>query len=126
MPSGVLAIVEYVRDDERSPAAAAVVNFLDQYGGPRAYARPDYVAEMRHAAGFRDFEHLIEHVTLQLSPEAFIGLALSSSHARAAIEALGEPRAAKTLLERVDPLVSANGSIPYGYIFHSFTVRRDG
>ena len=121
--SGLLAIVEYVRDDERSPAAAAVVDFLARHGGPRAYVRPDYAVELRRAAGFHDFQHIIERVTLHLSPEAFAGLALSSSHARAAIEALGETEAEQTLFQMVAPLVTAAGHIPYGYIFHLFTVR---
>ena len=125
MPSGVLAIIEYVRDDERSPAAAAVVGFLAQHGGPRAYARPDYDAELRHAAGFRTFAHMIERVTLQLAPEAFLGLALSSSHARAAIDTLGEKTAEIMLLQRVGQLISEDGRIPYGYLFQMFTVRRD-
>ena len=125
MPSGVLAIIEYVRDDERSPAAAAVVDFLAQHGGPRAYARPDYDAELRHAAGFHAFAHMIERVTLQLSIEVFLGSALSSSHARAATDTLGETTAEAMLLERVGSLISGDGHIPYGYIFQMFTVRRD-
>ncbi len=125
IPSGILAIVEYVRDTERSPAAAAVVKFLAQYGGPRAYVRPDYTAELSRTVGFRDFTHLIERVTSQLSSEAFTGLALSSSHARAAIDALGETEAEQTLFQMVAPLVTAAGHIPYGYIFHLFTVRSD-
>jgi SAM-dependent methyltransferase len=124
VPSGILAIVEYVRDHEGSPAAAAVVDFLARHGGPRAYARPDYAAELRHATGFRDFEHTIEAVTLRLSREAFVGLALSSSHARAAVDALGEREAERTLLQMVETLVSSDGAIPYGYVFHLFTVRR--
>ena len=125
MPSGVLAIIEYVRDDERSPAAAAVVKFLAQHGGPRAYVRPDYDAELRQAAGFGAFAHVIERVTLQLTPEVFLGLALSSSHARAAIDRLGEKTAEAMLLQRVDQLISDEGYIPYGYIFQMFIVRRD-
>lgn len=125
MPSGVLAIIEYVRDDERSPAAAAVVDFLGQHGGPRAYVRPDYDGELRHAAGFRAFAHRVERMTLQLETDVFVGLALSSSHARAAIDALGEKAAEAMLLQRVERLISGDGYIPYGYIFQMFTVRRD-
>jgi ubiquinone/menaquinone biosynthesis C-methylase UbiE len=124
LPSGILAIIEYVRDDQGSPAAAAVVDFLAQHGGPRAYVRPDYAAELQQAVGFRDFRHVIERVTLQLPPGPFIGLALSSSHARAAIHSLGEREAGKMLLQRVEPLVSSDGCIPYGYIFNLFTVCR--
>jgi len=125
MPSGILAIAEYVRDDAGSPAAAAVVDFLARHGGPRAYVRPNYPAELEHAAGFANFRHLTVPVTLQLTAEAFTGLALSSSHARAAIEALGEATAVTMLKQMVAPCVSGDGRIPYGYIFHLLTVRRD-
>jgi ubiquinone/menaquinone biosynthesis C-methylase UbiE len=123
-PRGLLAIVEYVRDEENSPAAA-VVAFLGRHGGPRAHARPDYPAELSPAAGFRDYAHSTAHVTLSLSPEAFTGLALSSSHARAAIETFGEQPAAEMLLETVGHLVSVDGHIPYRYLFHLFTIRAE-
>ena len=125
IPPGILAIIEYVRDDAGSPAAAAVVEFLARHGGPRAYAHPDYAAELRQAAGFHDFKHVVEPVTLQLSPEAFVGLALSSSHARAAVDTLGEEQAGSMLLRMVAPFVADDWHIPYGYIFHLFTVRCD-
>lgn len=123
MPSGLMAIVEYVRDEEGSPAAAAVIEFLSCHGSPRAYAPPDYEAELRSAVGFRDFKSMSENVTLQLTTDAFLGLALSSSHARAAIQTLGKDTAEKLLLTSVDRLVSSDGRIPYGYIFRMFTVR---
>jgi ubiquinone/menaquinone biosynthesis C-methylase UbiE len=126
MPSGLLAIVEYVRDEETSMAAAAVIDFLARYGGPRAYARPDYEAELRTAPGFHDFEYAVENLTLQLSPDDFMGLALSSSHARPAIEALGKETAENLLMASVRQLISSDGHIPYGYRFQMFSVRSDG
>ena len=45
-PGGVLAIVEYVRDEERSPLAAALVDCLARYNPRKAYARPDYSCEL--------------------------------------------------------------------------------
>jgi SAM-dependent methyltransferase len=123
MSSGLMAIVEYVRDEEGSPAAAAVIEFLSCHGSPRAYAPPDYEAELRSTVGFRDFKSMSENVTLQLTTDAFLGLALSSSHARAAIRTLGKDTAEKLLLTSVDRLVSSDGRIPYGYIFRMFTVR---
>jgi SAM-dependent methyltransferase len=123
LPRGILAIVEYVRD-ETSPAAAVVEEFLRRHGGPRVYARPDYITELHRAAGFRDVAHEIEPVVLKLPPEALVGLALSSSHARAVIDALGRQTAEETLLRSVEHLVSEDGSIPFGYRFHLFTARR--
>ena len=36
-PGGILAIVEYVRDREGSPIAAALIEFMSRYGSERAY-----------------------------------------------------------------------------------------
>jgi ubiquinone/menaquinone biosynthesis C-methylase UbiE len=124
MPFGIMAIVEYVRDVETSPAAAAVVDFLEHYGGPRAYAPPDYAAELRTATAFLDFQYSVESATLLLTPSEFLGLALSSSHARAAIQTLGQKTAEKLLLRAVDRLILADGRIPYGYRFRMFSARR--
>jgi SAM-dependent methyltransferase len=126
MPSGLLAIIEYVRDIESSTAATAVVSFLAQYGGPRAYRPADYVAELPAAPGFRDYQFAGERVTLQLTPADFLGLALSSSHARPAIEALGKETAERLLIKSVRQLISRDGHIPYGYRFQMFSVRSDG
>jgi SAM-dependent methyltransferase len=124
MPFGVMAIVEYVRDEEASPAAAAVVDFLKNFGGPRAYAPPDYEAELGTAMAFLDFQSTIESVTLQLTPCEFLGLALSSSHARAAIQTLGRKKAEKLLLKAVDRLILTDGCIPYGHRFRMYSARR--
>ena len=98
---------------------------MKRHGGPRSYVHPDYHAELRHAPGFRDLEHQTECVTLRFSDEGFAALALSSSHARAAIDALGERQASDTLLRMVEPLLSRHGHVPFGYMFHLYTVRRD-
>jgi len=124
MPFGVMAIVEYVRDEEASPAAAAVVEFLKHYGGPRVHVPPDYDAELRTATAFLDFQYSIESVTLQLAPSEFLGLALSSSHARVAIQTLGREKAEKRLLKAVNRLILTDGRIPYGYRFRMFSARR--
>ena len=63
-----------------------VVDFLTRHGGPRAYEHPDFPAELRAAPGFHNLKHRSERVISQLSAEAFVALALSSSHARHAIE----------------------------------------
>ena len=65
-------------------------------------------------------------MTLQLTPDDFVGLALSSSHAHAAIENLGREMAERVLLESIHALISGDGYIPYGYRFRMFSARSDG
>jgi len=122
-PSGLLAIIEYVRDEEHSPAAAAVVEFLARHGTGKAYSRPDYAAELGAAAGFHDLRVCQEPVVLRLSPDQFIGLALSSSHARPVIEALGQEGAEAELQPIANRLTATDGRIPFGYLFQLFAVR---
>jgi hypothetical protein len=55
VPGAILAIVEYVRDRERSPIAAALIEFMVRYGSERAYAPPDYHRELAEAPGFGAF-----------------------------------------------------------------------
>jgi ubiquinone/menaquinone biosynthesis C-methylase UbiE len=123
---GVLAIVEYVRDVEGSPAARAVVDFLDSWGEPRTSGRPDYMQELSALDGFEGVESVSETVTLLLSVEDFTGLALSSSYARPAIERLGRPGAEAALAKIGEPLRGADGMIPFGYRFQAFVTRRAG
>jgi hypothetical protein len=56
VPGGILGVVEYIRDEASSAAARAVVQFLAQYGEERAYARPDYVAEISALDDFGQLE----------------------------------------------------------------------
>jgi SAM-dependent methyltransferase len=123
-PGGLLAIIEYVRDERDSPAARWVVDFLVRHGGARAYDRPDYAAELAAAPEYRDLAFCSTPVTLRLTREAFFGLALSSSHARAAIEALGRRGAESLLGVEADRLAWGDGFIPFGYIFQGFAARR--
>ncbi|WP_266065184.1 class I SAM-dependent methyltransferase [Brucella intermedia] len=122
-PGGILAIVEYVRD-ENSPAARAVIDFLAQHGEARAYARPAYTAELGALAGFIGMEEIRELVTLLLSPPEFAGLALSSSHARKIVEDIGEVEASAQLELIARDLVGDDGMVPFGYVFQAFTTRR--
>lgn len=121
---GVLSIVQYLRDVEGSPAAAALTAFMARHGGPKAYVRPDYPAELSATPGFGAVTSFSEPGTLRLTAEEFVGLALSSSHARAVVEALGEQETEAALHRLAGELAAADGTIPYGYIFQSFTVRR--
>lgn len=122
-PAGILAIVEYVRDKEE-PATRAVIDFLNRYGESRAYARPNYDRELRGLSQFHQFEHRRERTKLYLTLDQYVGLALSSSHARKAIEDLGEKEAGDRLRKEGSTFADDTGKMPYGYIFQAFMVRR--
>ena len=83
--AGVLAITEYVRDVEGSRAAAAIEDYLRTEGRPKVYVRPDYPAELSALRDFSGVQTHIETVARRLLPEDFVGLALSSSHAKPVI-----------------------------------------
>ena len=124
VPGGILGVVEYVRNEASSAAARAVVQFLAQYGEDRAYARPAYMAEMSALDGFGQLETFQHPVIFPLSPEQFVGLALSSSHARQAVEKLGL-HGADTMLMAIDAeLANSDGELPFGYLFQAFIAVR--
>jgi SAM-dependent methyltransferase len=103
VPGGVIAIVEYVRDRAGSPLAAALIDFVAQYGSQRAYAPADYRREFAGAAGFHDTEAFVLRCQLRLDIAAFTGLALSSSHAAGVVERFGIDGARSALRELAAP-----------------------
>lgn len=119
-PGGVIAIAEYVRD-ARVPAVAAIEDFLRDFG-PKAYQRPDYPDELA-GAGFRDVESISKTVDVALTLEQTVGLGLSSSHARPAMERLGRQGAADALAQRLSPLLQHGGRLNYRYLFQLFLAR---
>ncbi len=121
---GVLAIADYIRDVERSPAAAALETFLGSHGGEKAYVRPDYAAELADAPGLSNVSIFGENVVLDLTPEDFIGLGLSSSHARAVEARLGRKGTRRRLAELAASLKTSRGAVPYGYQFRMFIARK--
>lgn len=123
-PGGLLAIIEYVRDEANSPAAGIAVEFLHRHGGPRAYERPDYAAELKALHGFPDVGHWKEAKTLELSFEEFAGLVLSSSHARPAIETMGRAGAAAALEDMTRAAIGETAVIPFGYVFNLFMAKK--
>ena len=125
LPGGMLAIVEYVRDEANSPAPRAVADFLTRHGEPRAYARPDYPAELGALDGFTAVVETYEPVTLALTTADFIGLALSSSHARSVVANLGQAAAETALADIGADLAGCDGLIRYGYLFQLFLVTRE-
>lgn len=124
IPGGLLGITEYVRDEVGSAAARAVVEFLDNYGEQRAYVRPDYMAEIDALPGFGPVDLYQESATLFLTPEEFAGLALSSSHARQAVQRLGLEQAHNVLGAIAAELINQNGDVPFGYVFQGFLSAR--
>ncbi len=123
-PSGLLAIIEYIRDEEGSPAAKALIRFTAEHGGPAGYGRPDYASEMTAHGGFSGIEAVLERWTQQLTVEQYVALALSSSHARPAIDALGPEKAKNVLRGIAEGLLSPEGFVPFGYVFRLVTARR--
>lgn len=121
---GILAIVEYIRDVENSPAAAALEAYLAQEGGPKAYVRPDYEAEFSALDGFETIH--VDHITttFHLDGDAYVGLALSSSHAASCIARLGRKRVCDDLTRIGAGLAQEDGLISYIYRFHMFVARK--
>lgn len=124
LPGGLLAIVEYVRATDQSAAAAAIEDFLRREGGPKAYARPDYEAELRALTDLRLHDTWSAPVTFALDLAGFVGLALSSSHAKPVVARHGEDKARAMLSEIGAGLADGEGRIPYIYRFQAFVARR--
>jgi SAM-dependent methyltransferase len=122
-PGGVLAIVEYARD-ESDPLAAALVRFMAQYGSPRAYAPPDYRAELAGADGFGGIDAFVLQRRLELRIDEFIGLALSSSHAAGVVQRFGDDGARNALRDLAAPYRIDEDRIALGYRFSCVTVQR--
>jgi len=123
VPGGVLAIVEYMRNTAGSPATAALENYLRRFE-QKAYDRPDYASEFAALDGFGSPAAWTDSTELQLTPDDFVGLALSSSHSRAAVEAQGEEKTRAELAEVAKAQVDADGQIAYRYLFRLFTAVR--
>lgn len=123
VPGGVLAIVEYVRDTVGSEPTAALENYLRRFEN-KAYDRPDYMSEYAGLDGFRDASAWTGSTDLQLTTDDFVGLALSSSHSRAAVEAQGEEKTRAELADVAAGQVGPDGRIAYRYLFRLFTTSR--
>jgi SAM-dependent methyltransferase len=123
-PGGVLAIVQYVRDEESCPLAAAVVQFIGEHGSRRAYMPPDFRAELVALAGFGGFEDFTLRRPIALEIEQFVGLALSSSHAAGVIERFGAAGARAAMRDLATPHLTGDGHVRFGYRFECLTVHR--
>ena len=125
VPGGILAIIEYVRDTEDSPIAAALIEFMGRYGSERAYAPPDYRRELAEAAGFGASKAFVLRRQLCLDLDAFVGLALSSSHAAGVIERFGADGARSAVRELAMPCRVDKEHVLFGYLFQCFAARRE-
>jgi ubiquinone/menaquinone biosynthesis C-methylase UbiE len=125
VPGGILAIVEYVRDQAGSPIAAALIEFMARYGSQKAYAPADYRHELASAAGFHDTTAFVLPPRRRLDIESFTGLALSSSHAAGVIDRFGIDGARSVLRELAAPHRVDAEHVLFGYVFQCFTARCD-
>jgi ubiquinone/menaquinone biosynthesis C-methylase UbiE len=125
VPGGILPIVEYVRDRTGSPIAAALTEFMAQYGSPRAYMPADYRRELAGAVGFCNTSLFTRRCRRRPDIAAFIGLALSSSHAAGVIERFGTDGARSALRELAAPHRVDEEHVLFGYVFTCLTARRD-
>jgi hypothetical protein len=67
----------------------ALIEFMARYGSEKAHMPPDYRRELTEAAGFGSAEVFVLPRQLRLDLDAFVDLALSSSHAAGVIERFG-------------------------------------
>lgn len=125
-PGGLLVVVQYVRDLDGSPAAAALDAYLNEAGGSKTYRRPDYVAELQDVRGLEPPAAWSAVETLKLDADGYVGLALSSSHATAGLARLGEERVRTDLRRLAERHASSDGLIPYGYRFDLVSARKVG
>jgi hypothetical protein len=129
LPSGgLLAILDYPRDLEGSPAAAAAEDFLTRHGDGRAYQKPEYLADLADSATSAFFAEPVQQFTsvvTSMPADAYVEMVLSSSHARAVEARLGILEAKRLLHSLADQLADAEGRVLYGVRFRLFqAVRR--
>lgn len=102
-----------------------MIEFIGRYGSERAYAPPDYRRELTEVAGFGAFEAFVLPRELRLDLDAFIGLALSSSHAAGVIERFGIDGARSAVRELAIPYRIDDEHVLFSYVFQCFTTRRE-
>lgn len=123
-PGGVLAILDYPRDLQGSPAAAATEEFLIRYGEGRAYQRPDYAGELALLPDFSEPVSSAMPVVTAMTPDDYVEMVLSSSHARAVEARLGVPETARSLHDLATQWADEAGRVAYGVRFRLFVATR--
>lgn len=102
-----------------------MIEFMGRYGSERAYTLPDYHRELAEVAGFGAFEAFVLPRAQRLDLDAFIGLALSSSHAAGVIERFGIDGARSAVRALAMPYRVDDEHVLFGCVFHCFTARRE-
>ena len=123
-PGGVLAIVQYFRDKERSPIVQAFLAYLLENGARRPPKRPDYVAELEALEHFGPVETVTDIQELPLSFSQFVGLALSSPTTRDVVDRLGQERVESELTAIARQHAIGEDRLAYGVVFQYFLTRR--
>lgn len=125
-PGGVLALLDYPRDEAGNRAAREAEAFLRGHGGPRLRETPDYEAELSDLAGFHEVKAWVLPIVVPLTPEVFVERILSSSYARSVERALGLTETREAIADLARSLTDEQGRVPLGHRFRLATARRAG
>ena len=123
-PGGVLAIVHYFRDKDRSPIVQEFLAYLLDNGARRPPKRPDYVAELDARPEFGPVERVTDPQNLPLSFAQFVGLALSSPTTRDVVDRLGQDKVEEALYAIARRHAVGDDRLAYGVVFEYFLTRR--
>ena len=123
-PGGVLAIVEYFRDKERSPIVQDFLAYLLDNQARRPPKRPDYLTELEARPEFGKVEQVTDLRELPLSFSQFVGLALSSPTTRDVVDRLGRAKVEADLMAIARRHAVGEDRLAYGMVFQYFLTRR--
>ena len=104
-PGGTLALLQNNRDWSRSVALRVYEEFLEEHspGYSRFYRAFDVQAELEGLDGFEPSPPFVATWTRTMTVDEFLGMTRSSTKMHAAIEALGEEKAVRTLTAALEP-----------------------
>lgn len=125
-PGGVLAIVQYFRDKDRSPIVQDFLAFLLDNEARRPPKRPDYLSELDARPEFGVVEQVTDVQELPLSFAQFVGLALSSPTTRDVVDRLGQAKVEDALYAIARRHAVGEDRLAYGVVFQYFLTRRAG
>jgi SAM-dependent methyltransferase len=124
VPGGIFVIVEYIRDREGSPIAAALIEFMGRYGSKRAYTPPDYRRELAEVAGL-----VLSRRLFCPARCASISTPLSVSHSHPRVPPELSSGSGSTGHDRLCALAMPyrvdDEHVLFGYLFQCLTARRE-
>lgn len=123
-PGGVLAIVQYFRDKDRSPIVQDFLAYLLGNQARRPPKRPDYLEELQARPDFGAVEQVTDIQELPLSFAQFAGLALSSPTTRDVVDRLGQAKVERALHDIARKHAVGDDLVHYGFVFQYFLTRR--